>query len=86
MFYNVVTMKTSFATSMFSFFVNEYKNQSFFMVLLIVYTSFEPIISIMAIEFKGEVHVTLNFDLILCLIKDSSSDFFTHLINVNLFG
>lgn len=86
MFYSVVTMKTSYATSMFFFFVNEYKDQSFFMVLFIIYTSFEPIISIMTIEFKGQVHVTLNLDLILCLIKDFSSDFFIHLINVNLFG
>jgi len=56
------------------------------MVLFIIYISFEPIISIMAIKFKGEVHVTLNFNLVLCLIKDFSSDFFTHPIHVNLFG
>ncbi len=52
----------------------------------IVYTSIRPKFSSMAFVFSGQIHVTLNPNLILFLDNDLSNVVFIHLANVTLCG
>jgi uncharacterized membrane protein len=56
----------------------------FLFVSSIVYTSTWPKFSLMAFGFGGQIHVTLNLDLIFFCHNDWSNFLSTHLANVTL--